>query len=349
MSVYDKFWNEYLQSQKANKPIVDSIVSTFLIKKSSDEIAKSSYSTVGTIDKKRIKYYKTSENIFNRKVHLPQGKNHGIFVMIDLSASMVDVLHNVIQQAINLVNFCQLVHIPFEVYGYTSNPMSVEKPMILHLLTSDMSYKDINNAKLKLWVLSKINSTSNIINMGGTPTIEALYGISKSIQRFKSINQLDIVNFILISDGIHNAVKIENEFIFDNKYTKTRKKVTVTEPVEGGIHSIDILKFLVHEIKTSLNINMLWFNIGTEDELAKMSVLYAVTEKNQIINKNLLKTGVHRIKDFCNFDEAFFVDVKKCFDFGNELAYNAGLGNTKPKKHFGTIIAEAISNKLWVN
>ena len=51
---------------------------------------------------------------------MPDGKKHGMMMLLDWSGSMSDVLFNTVKQLINLVEFCRKVNIPYEVYFFTS-------------------------------------------------------------------------------------------------------------------------------------------------------------------------------------------------------------------------------------
>jgi hypothetical protein len=112
-SEYKKFMNE-------NKKTVMYLVKEFEMKKSAQAYKRASQDKTGIIDPLKLPQYKYSEDIFKKLTIIPDGKNHGMMMLLDWSGSMSDVLFNTVKQLINLVEFCRKVNIPYEVYFFTS-------------------------------------------------------------------------------------------------------------------------------------------------------------------------------------------------------------------------------------
>ena len=110
---YKKFMNE-------NKKTVMYLVKEFEMKKSAAAYKRASQDKTGIIDPLKLPQYKYSEDIFKKLTIIPDGKNHGMMMLLDWSGSMSDVLFNTVKQLINLVEFCRKVNIPYEVYFFTS-------------------------------------------------------------------------------------------------------------------------------------------------------------------------------------------------------------------------------------
>ena len=110
---YKKFMNE-------NKKTVMYLVKEFEMKKSAQAYKRASQDKTGIIDPLKLPQYKYSEDIFKKLTIIPDGKNHGMMMLLDWSGSMSDVLFNTVKQLINLVEFCRKVNIPYEVYFFTS-------------------------------------------------------------------------------------------------------------------------------------------------------------------------------------------------------------------------------------
>jgi len=110
---YKKFMNE-------NKKTVMYLVKEFEIKKSAQAYKRASQDKTGIIDPLKLPSYKYSDDIFKKLTIIPDGKNHGMMMLLDWSGSMADCLFDTVKQLINLVEFCRKVNIPYEVYFFTS-------------------------------------------------------------------------------------------------------------------------------------------------------------------------------------------------------------------------------------
>jgi len=130
-----KSYVEYLDTQfkkftKENKKTVMYLVKEFEMKKAATAYKRASTDKTGIIDPLKLPQYQYNEDIFKKLTIIPDGKNHGMMMLLDWSGSMSDVLFNTVKQLINLVEFCRKVNIPFEVYFFTSerSRWSEEKP-----------------------------------------------------------------------------------------------------------------------------------------------------------------------------------------------------------------------------
>jgi hypothetical protein len=120
-----KSYVEYLDTQfkkftKENKKTVMYLVKEFEMKKAATAYKRASTDKTGIIDPLKLPQYQYNEDIFKKLTIIPDGKNHGMMMLLDWSGSMSDVLFNTVKQLINLVEFCRKVNIPFEVYFFTS-------------------------------------------------------------------------------------------------------------------------------------------------------------------------------------------------------------------------------------
>jgi|TARA_B100001964_G_scaffold238511_1_gene304136 hypothetical protein len=125
-STMTQTYKEYLKTefkkfQNNNKKTVMYLVKEFEMKKSATAYKRASTDKTGVIDPLKLKDYKFSEDIFKRLTILPDGKNHGMMMLLDWSGSMSDTLMNTVEQLLNLIEFCKKVNIPFEVYFFNSD------------------------------------------------------------------------------------------------------------------------------------------------------------------------------------------------------------------------------------
>ena len=112
---------KYKDFMKENKKTVMYLVKEFEMKKAATAYKRASTDKTGVIDPLKLPQYQYSEDIFKRLTIIPDGKNHGMIMLLDWSGSMSDVLMNTVKQLINLVEFTRKVQIPFEVYFFTSD------------------------------------------------------------------------------------------------------------------------------------------------------------------------------------------------------------------------------------
>ena len=112
--------NAFNNFQKENKKTVMYLVKEFEMKKSATAYKRATTDKTGVLDSLKLKDYKFSDDLFKRLTVIPDGKNHGMMLLLDWSGSMSDTLMNTVEQLINLVSFIKKVNIPFEVYFFTS-------------------------------------------------------------------------------------------------------------------------------------------------------------------------------------------------------------------------------------
>ena len=123
---YDKYLeNSYKKFMNENKKTVMYLVKEFGMKKSAQAYKRASQDKTGIIDPLKLPQYKYSDDIFKKLTIIPDGKNHGMMMLLDWSGSMSDVLFDTVKQLINLVEFCRKVNIPYEVYFFTSERKSI--------------------------------------------------------------------------------------------------------------------------------------------------------------------------------------------------------------------------------
>ena len=121
VSNFDKWLDKsYKSFMNENKKTVMYLVKEFEMKKSAAAYKRASQDKTGIIDPLKLPTYKYNEDIFKKLTIIPDGKNHGMMMLLDWSGSMSDVIFNTVKQLINLVEFCRKVNIPYEVYFFTS-------------------------------------------------------------------------------------------------------------------------------------------------------------------------------------------------------------------------------------
>ena len=110
-------FRKYLQSK--NKKIVSHMAKEFEMRQTAMRSLKAYTGKSGELDMNRLAKYQIVDDIFKRVTYIPDGKNHGVNVLLDWSGSISYELEDLIEQSIILAEFCRLVQIPFRVYAFS--------------------------------------------------------------------------------------------------------------------------------------------------------------------------------------------------------------------------------------
>ena len=126
---YEKVWMEtaYQYATKIEKDsmkTVNYLVKEFEMKKSADSYQRASVAKTGVLDMLKMHSYKYNEDVFKRITVQPDGKNHGLVLFLDWSASMSNQIHDCFKQLLQIVWFCNRVGIKFEVYAFSDSAWS---------------------------------------------------------------------------------------------------------------------------------------------------------------------------------------------------------------------------------
>jgi len=103
-----------------NSSAINYMVKEFEMKKAAKAYSRTKQSKTGTIDTNKIHSYKFNDDVFRRLNIVPDGKNHGLVVILDMSGSMQSNYRGAMDQLICLTMFCRRVGIPHRIYGFTS-------------------------------------------------------------------------------------------------------------------------------------------------------------------------------------------------------------------------------------
>ena len=233
---YKKFVNE-------NKKTVMYLVKEFEMKKSAQAYKRASTDKTGIIDPLKLHKYKHTEDIFKRMTIVPDGKNHGMMMLLDWSGSMSDTLENTVDQLLNLVQFVRKVNIPFEVYFFTSErrekqvksfnykngDWQFEDFNLVNCFSHRMTKKEFELACMYMFHMGKYFSynytyhrkwneeasmfryesfgTPSQFYLGNTPLNESLIFMNKLVPMFKKKYDIEKMTFITLTDGGANSFR----------------------------------------------------------------------------------------------------------------------------------------------
>jgi hypothetical protein len=234
---FKKFQNE-------NKKTVMYLVKEFEMKKAATAYKRASTDKTGIIDPLKLPNYKFSDDIFKRLTIVPDGKNHGMMMLLDWSGSMSDTLMNTVEQLLNLVEFVRKVNIPFEVYFFTSERSYDEKKKCFDYKDGDWMFEDFNLvncfshrmtkkefelAGMYMYHMAQYYNASYVYHrdfdydkemarynsfgvpsqfyLGNTPLNEALVFCNKLVPMFKQKYGIEKMTFITLTDGGANSFR----------------------------------------------------------------------------------------------------------------------------------------------
>lgn len=230
----DKREKMYDRFMRANKAYVNMLVQTFNLKRTARKMTGARTAKTGKLDTKRAYRFKFSEDLFSSTTILPQGTNHGMLKVIDMSSSMSDVIAKTFEQTILLAMFCRKVNIPFAVYGFSDSGFTAEgQPMwdadkrndkdpsalqlehgsfhFKELLSSEMPLAVFNSAVKDLLMVSRTYdwrnsdytgySSNKLWGLSGTPLLDTFILLRQIAMDFKRKTKVEVLNTILLSDG----------------------------------------------------------------------------------------------------------------------------------------------------
>jgi hypothetical protein len=232
-------YNKYRTNSKSE---VNFMVQQFQMKKSADEYRRSSVSRSGVLDMNRVHNYRIDDDIFSRNMVLPEGKNHGMYMLLDFSGSMAEMMRGVIRQTLTLVQFCRKVGIPFEVVAFSNttdarceliryhhpsemidrsnifmneyevtseekNYLTYGSLTLIQLISSDATARQIDQDMFNLFAYSMNIHDYPILSLGGTPLDISLIGMMEILPEFKNKHNLEKVTLVTLTDGDSHGVE----------------------------------------------------------------------------------------------------------------------------------------------
>ena len=240
VDVLDEYWNKYegfdfakidsewarYKSQSSKE--VNYLVKEFEMKKSASAYARTTVSKTGVLDCSKLFQYKYNDDIFKKISVTPDGKNHGLIFNLDWSGSMSHILFSTMKQLLNLIQFCNKVGIPFEVYAFTNewdsesvqkvkevkeNEITIEKFNMIKFASSDLKKRDLDKVMKYMFrtafCMTYRAADYNIpykLYLSGTPLNEAIISMKQILPIFQKKNKVEKCHIINLTDGEGSCV-----------------------------------------------------------------------------------------------------------------------------------------------
>jgi len=238
-NIFDEVDDKFLEFKRNAQKEVNYLVKEFECKKAASSYARATTARTGVLDTAKLHTYKYNEDLFKKVTTLAEGKNHGLVFVLDWSGSMCEVMLDTIKQLYNLLWFCKKVNIPFEVYAFTNEHPPVEDTFhrtayekkeglalisecfsMMNLFTSKTRNKDLDVQMKNIFRLgcsfSRDLYTAYHIPIGmglsGTPLNEAIISLHQIIPQFKTQNNVEKVQCVILTDGEAAPIKYSKEF-----------------------------------------------------------------------------------------------------------------------------------------
>ena len=222
-----------------NGKYLSAMAQDFDRKKKAQSLMRAQTSKTGRINMDKVWAYKITEDLFLQNTVVPNGKNHGMILYLDMSGSMSSNMSGTMEQLVLLASFCQKVRIPFEVYGFITNAYAphgyvnsirrrnnyTDKKNIviqdtnfrmLQLVATGVSGAKFKMQMANLLALGKsydrnyydlyLDSTAQTaFGLGSTPLEEAIMIGRFIAEEFKTRNRVEVLSSVFLTDGEGDA------------------------------------------------------------------------------------------------------------------------------------------------
>jgi len=301
-NIFDEVDEKYVEFKRNAQKEVNYLVKEFECKKAASSYARATTARTGVLDTAKLHSYKYNEDLFKKVTTLADGKNHGLVFVLDWSGSMNDVMLDTIKQLYNLLWFCKKVNIPFEVYAFTNEYPPVEDTFhrlayekkeglalvpelfsMMNLFTSKTRNKELEIQMKSIFRLAYGFNHNHYtqyhvpigMNLSGTPLNEALISLHQILPQFKSDNNVEKVQCVILTDGESAPLQYSKEFQRDweeepwmgSKYVHDRcvirnRKTGHTYSCEGLGHWADVTDLLLKDLRqTFLTTNFIGIRV----------------------------------------------------------------------------------------
>jgi hypothetical protein len=287
-------------------------------KKAAFEYSRALTAKTGKLDPLKLHAYKTSEDIFLTTTQLAQAKSHGIMMFVDYSGSMCDIIEDVTNQAITIAMFCRKVHIPFEVYSFTTagwhgrdlqdeivvkgNEIDdLTKIKVVEMFSSKMNNKTFEEASKEAFGISKAHSyrrdstyyiaggqLHTIDAMGSTPLIQTTILAAKLTKAFQRKHAIQKTNIMILTDGYPDTVGINDDEHADVKTHRNNKMINFNGKIISGESARELYTNCLIRLKEITGAKMFGFHLAV-DASSFGQGYWDVKEKQHIEFKDVMK------------------------------------------------------------
>lgn len=283
---YAKWNKKYKKFQKDNRQSITKMVMDFNRKKSADVAKKIKRRDTGVLNESRLHTYKWNDKIFKSRKIVPEGKNHGLVMLVDCSGSMQDwdKFQSAIKQSLILVEFCRKVGIKYKVIGFGdgkyggslyddgkykntgSKPYLKLRhmPIMREWFSSEQSIREHDFMATYMFYKSK-HWRAGFISDGpnsSTPLIDSIFLLRQIALEFKENDKIDILNTITLTDGMSN-----DSTFYDGTAGSSFYRLSSYDPLSKSVYrtkNCNNLKSVLGFYKKVVGGNIIGFDITSQ-------------------------------------------------------------------------------------
>lgn len=172
--------------QTRNKSAINLLVQQFEMRRKATSLKKARENKTGMLNDKKLWAYKLTDDLFLSTTTTPDGQNHGMFMLVDMSGSMYSNISNVVEQLLIQVSFCKKVAIPFDVYGFTTSGTAGHRQSLIHAQSARPGDLYINDDNFKLLQLISSELSAPMYAKAFKALLGWASGYSDNIQKTRS-------------------------------------------------------------------------------------------------------------------------------------------------------------------
>lgn len=220
-----------------NRAYINLLVSQFEAKRKAAQFANARENKTGDLNMNKLWATKLTEDVFLSNTIVPDGKNHGMIMVVDFSGSMYHIIKQTIEQVLVQVSFCKKVGIPFEVLSFTGVSrltdehrykmrsliknqketdlrIDQDELCVMRLINSSMGSNEYKNAFEKLLIVANSfdrnykgevyqnrYNVPALFSLGCTPLSETIMLLRDFALDFRRKYNLDVLNTLFLTDG----------------------------------------------------------------------------------------------------------------------------------------------------
>lgn len=229
----------FTEFNNRNKSAINQLVQQFEMRRKATALKKARENKTGLLNEDKLWAYKLTDDLFLSTTTVPDGKNHGMVMLVDMSGSMNSQMAPTLEQTLIQVAFCKKVGIPFKVFGFSncafrgseqtygdmlkaqnlthgSIYIAEHSVGLIELISSELPAPMYTKAfKRILGMASAYNrrfrgyddatpyleELPSYLQLGMTPLAEAVIILRDVANEFKATNRIEVLNTIILTDG----------------------------------------------------------------------------------------------------------------------------------------------------
>lgn len=260
--------------ESKNKAIINHMAKEFEMRQTALSSRHAFTGKTGKLDMNRLAKYQIVDDVFKRVTYLPDGKNHGVNILLDWSGSICNEVQDLLEQTFILTMFCRKVNIPHRVYLFSDNiskkPVEVDSTTqywrdrsgyLVEIFSNEMNSKEYKEMFLNMSTLYNHYMTDNIRYGRGGKFAKKLEGWNNWFEGCQFIDP-DQYGYIDMPTDVYPSSKyslggtpLDTTLVamrgllpkFNKAYGIEKSIMTVI--TDGYSHSADILKLTDEEQK----------------------------------------------------------------------------------------------------